>query len=68
MPLEKGNQVLNKTVSGFQVLNKTLSGGAMFPGTESSLKHNFASLSQSRKWNFNSLYSKSTMNKFKKRN
>jgi LPS O-antigen subunit length determinant protein (WzzB/FepE family) len=32
------------------------------------MKHNFASLSNSRKVNFNSLYSKTTMNKFKKKN
>jgi hypothetical protein len=57
MPLETNHQILNKTVSS-----------AFFPITEKSLKHNFASLSHARKWNYNTLYSKSTMNKFNKRN
>ena len=32
------------------------------------MKHNFASLPEARKVNFNTLYSKTTMNKFRKKN
>lgn len=32
------------------------------------MKHNFSSLPEARKYNFNTLYSKTSMNKFKKNN
>ena len=52
--LEPIIQNLKKTQSGFIINDK-------------SMKHNFSSLPKSRKWNLNTLYSKTTMNKFKKK-